>query len=191
MTSIASLERGRDGGSAKLAALGVLNDAFSDRIGADPKEAQGWVTTYSRWLIDAVLCGDSTALEASLRSLGRHTREVRTKNGSLELVGMLKALADVSRAGADRTAQQAIGKHLDPHSWAARMLLAVVHTPALNSSQLRTQLGVSESQISRSGRMLIERGLVQTTKEGRYQSWHATPRGAETATMLVRRQAHQ
>ena len=70
---------------------------------------------------------------------------------------------------------------LDPQTVAARMLSMIDAKPGITSAEMTQQLGVDDSQISRSGRALIEHGLATKERHGRVRSWRSTPRGAFTA----------
>ncbi|MFI1726478.1 hypothetical protein [Streptomyces sp. NPDC020489] len=105
-------------------------------------------------------------------------------------------LAETARAGLDRTRQMLLAETLDPHTWAARMLLAMAETPSITSTQLlaelkNEELSADETQISRSGRALVERGLAIKTRHGREVSWRTSPRGAAVVRSLQQRMQAQ
>jgi AcrR family transcriptional regulator len=56
-------------------------------------------------------------------------------------------------------------------------LLVLDGSPQLGSAELRRLLEVDETQVSRTGRRLLESGLVTRRKVGRQVFWQLTPRG--------------
>ena len=56
-------------------------------------------------------------------------------------------------------------------------LRALDGTQHVGSAELREALGVDETQVSRTGRRLLESGLVSRSKVGRQAFWQLTPRG--------------
>ena len=61
------------------------------------------------------------------------------------------------------------------HAW--RFIRALERSPRLGSGELRELLEVDETEISRTGRRLLEAGLVRRSKVGRQVLWELTPRG--------------
>jgi len=148
-----------------------------------------WASAVSRWLVDAALSGDVTNLHAALEALRAAVLRLRPTGPTARLETVVVTLAEVARAGLDRARQNELVDTLDPNSWAARMLVLVQRRPYITSADIVGELDVHEAQISRSGRGLVERGLLIKTRHGRSKGWHATPRGAATAQRLVERGA--
>lgn len=122
-------------------------------------------------LVDALLEGDGETLGAALRAL----RDARARaGGDRELTGWLDAAIDVSHWGLERTpAPAAVTRGTRDHDF----LRALDGAPRLGSAELRGLLDVDETQVSRAGRRLLERGLVTRSKVGRQAFWRLTPRG--------------
>jgi hypothetical protein len=163
------------------------------RVTAEPELADRWAAAVGRWLADASLLTDVDNLRAALETL-------RTAHMSLShdltpeadrLDGMMCAFAETARACLDRARQTQLAATLDPQTVAARMLLMIDDEPGISSAQVTLQLGVDESQISRSGRTLIERGLAVKDRHGKERTWRCTPRGAFTAQQTRQRSGNR
>lgn len=163
----------------------VLEQVVEDakRFTTEPGSADRWAAAVSRWLVDASLLADTQNLHAGLETLrSAHVRLFRAPAPeTARLEGMITALAETARACLDRARQTHLAETLDPQTLAARMLSMIEAKPGITSAEMTEQLGVDDSQISRSGRALIEHGLVTKERHGRVRSWRSTPRGAFTA----------
>jgi len=122
-------------------------------------------------LVDAVLEADSGTLAAALDALrGARARSV----GQGELRGWLDAAIAFTYWGLER---------LPPAPGPARgtqaheFLSALDGAPGLGSVELRQLLEVDDTQISRTGRRLLDSGLVTRRKMGRHVLWQLSPRG--------------
>jgi hypothetical protein len=146
-----------------------------------------WASAVSRWLVDAALSDDAVNLHAAVEVLRTAVLRLHPTGPTARLETAVVTLAEVARAGLDRSRQNHLAETLDPNSWAARMLVLAHQTPHITSSDLVDQLGAHEAQISRSGKALVERGLLVKSRHGRSKGWHATPRGAALAARLVAR----
>lgn len=150
---------------------------------AEPDAADRWTAAVSRWLVDASLLVDAQNLHTGLETL--RSAHVRLSSAStpesMRLEGMITALAETARACLDRARQTQLAETLDPRTVAARMLIMIDTKPGITSAEMTQQLDVDDSQISRSGRALIEHGLAVKERHGRVRSWRSTPRGAFTA----------
>ena len=122
-------------------------------------------------MVDGLLEGDAETLAAALDAL----RDARARAiGDWELVGWLDAAIAFAHWGLERVpAQAAVARGTLVHAF-LRMLDA---TPQLGSAELQRRLEVDETQVSRTGRRLLERGLVTRRKVGRQVFWNVTPRG--------------
>jgi AcrR family transcriptional regulator/DNA-binding MarR family transcriptional regulator len=122
-------------------------------------------------LVDALLEGDDETLAAALDAL----RDARARaNGDPELVGWLDAAIAFAHWGLERLpSRPAVAKGTQAHDF----LSVLDGSPRLGSAELRRLLETDETQVSRTGRRLLERGLVTRRKVGRQVFWQLTPRG--------------
>ena len=127
-------------------------------------------------LVDAILAGDTEALRAKL--------------------GQLRSARTDAVTGLISTAQWALERlpSSEPVAHGTQMwrFLSELRERSLGSSELRVLLGVDETQVSRTGRRLLDAGLVRRRKVGRSVSWELTPRGREaleSAAATPRRRA--
>ena len=122
-------------------------------------------------LVDALLERDDETLAAALQAL----RDARARtNGDQELVGWLDAAIAFAHWGLERVpSRAAVAQGTQAHDF-----LGVLGGSAqLGSAELRRLLEIDETQVSRTGRRLLERGLVTRRKVGRQVFWRLTPRG--------------
>ena len=120
-------------------------------------------------LIDALLDGDAGSLAAALEAL----RDVRAGDDR-ELAGWLDAAIAFAHWGLERAPSPAA---LTRGTQAHDFLGALDGPPQLGSPELRRLLETDETQVSRTGRRLLESGLVARRKVGRQVFWQLTPRG--------------
>jgi AcrR family transcriptional regulator len=122
-------------------------------------------------LVDALLAGDDEALAAALDAL----RDARARaNGDPELVGWLDAAIAFAHWGLERVpSRPAVAQGTQAHDF----LGVLEGSPQLGSTELRRLLETDETQVSRTGRRLLESGLVTRRKAGRQVFWQLTPRG--------------
>ncbi|CAM3585572.1 MarR family transcriptional regulator [Kibdelosporangium persicum] len=149
-----------------------------------------WTAAVSRWLVDATLLADVPNLHEALEVLRAAAMRAHPAGPTARLETTLVTLAEFARAGLDRARQNQLADTLDPNSWAARMLVLVFERPHITSADIVTELATHEAQISRSGKALVERGLLVKNRHGRSKGWHVTPRGAVTAQRLTERRTH-
>jgi AcrR family transcriptional regulator/DNA-binding transcriptional ArsR family regulator len=125
-------------------------------------------------LVDAMLAGDAGALRVALEAL-REARAVALAAGNETLLGWLAATVAFSHWGLERLGPEAtlseVGK--GTHAW--RFISALERSPRLGSGELRELLEVDETEISRTGRRLLEAGLVRRSKVGRHVLWELAP----------------
>ena len=136
------------------------------RLDADPaREA------VALGLVDAMLGHDGETLAAALRAL----RDARARaDGDRELAGWLDATIAFAHWGLERLPSPAgVTQGTQAHDF----LRALDGAPQLGSAELRHRLEVDETQVSRTGRRLLETGLVSRRKVGRQVFWKLTPRG--------------
>ena len=122
-------------------------------------------------LVDALLEGDDETLAAALHAL----RDARARaDGDQELVGWLDAAIAFAHWGLERVpSQAAVAQGTQAHDF----LRVLDGSPQLGSAELRRLLETDETQVSRTGRRLLESGLVTRRKVGRQVFWQLTPRG--------------
>jgi AcrR family transcriptional regulator len=125
-------------------------------------------------LVDALLEADAETLDAALDAL----RDARAgAAGQAQLVGWLDAATAFAYWGLER---------VPPPSGPARgtqahQFLSVLDgSTQLGSAELRRLLETDETQVSRTGRRLLDSGLVTRRKVGRQVFWQLTPRGQRT-----------
>src|SRR3954449_8087703 len=122
-------------------------------------------------LVDAVLEHDAETLAVALDAF----REARARTtGDPELVGWLDAAIACAHWGVERVPSPAeVGHGTQAHDF----LRVLDGSPRLGSAELRRLLEVDETQVSRTGRRLLDSGLVSRRKVGRQVFWDLTPRG--------------
>jgi AcrR family transcriptional regulator/DNA-binding transcriptional ArsR family regulator len=122
-------------------------------------------------LVDALLEGDDETLAAAVEAL----RDARARtDGEQEMIGWLDAAIAFAHWGLERVPSgAAVAQGTQAHDF----LRVLDDSPQLGSSDLRRLLEVDESQVSRTGRRLLESGLVTRRKVGRQVFWQLTPRG--------------
>jgi AcrR family transcriptional regulator/DNA-binding MarR family transcriptional regulator len=122
-------------------------------------------------LVDALLDGDDETLAAALHAL----RDARARaNGDQELVGWLDADIAFAHWGLERVpSQAAVARGTQAHEF----LRALGGALPRGSADLRRLLEIDDTQVSRTGRRLLESGLVTRRKVGRQVFWQLTPRG--------------
>jgi AcrR family transcriptional regulator/DNA-binding transcriptional ArsR family regulator len=124
-------------------------------------------------LVDGVLTGDDETLAAALDAL----RDARARaDGERELLGWLDAAIAFAHWGVERVpSQPAVAQGTQAHDF----LHVLDGSPQLGSTELGRRLQVDETQVSRTGRRLLESGLVTRRKVGRQVFWQLTPRGRQ------------
>src|ERR687896_2721882 len=122
-------------------------------------------------LVDALLEGDHETLAAALDAL-RDT--CARANGDHELIGWLDAAIAFAHWGLERVpSRPAVAQGTQAHDF----LRVLDSSPQLGSTELRRLLEIDETQVSRTGRRLLESGLVTRRKAGRQVFWQLAPRG--------------
>jgi DNA-binding MarR family transcriptional regulator len=129
-------------------------------VSPDTRTAQE-VDALALELVDAILAGDTATLQAKLAELRSARSEavtglISTAQWALERLPSSESVA---------------------HGTQAWHFLSELQHGSRGSSELRPILGVDETQVSRTGRRLLDAGLVTRRKTGRSVSWELTPRG--------------
>jgi AcrR family transcriptional regulator len=123
-------------------------------------------------LVDALVEGDGETLAAALEAL----RDARARAADdRELAGWLDAALACAHWGLERVPSRAaaVARGTQAHDF----LRVLDDSPQLGSTELRRLLETDETQVSRTGRRLLETGLVSRRKVGRHVFWQLTPRG--------------
>jgi AcrR family transcriptional regulator/DNA-binding MarR family transcriptional regulator len=142
------------------------------RIGAEPARREA----VALGLVDSLLEGDGQTLAAALDGL----RDARARaDGDRELVGWLDAAIAFAHWGLERVpSQPAVARGTQAHEFLRALQASpAAGSPQLGSAELRDLLDIDETQVSRTGRRLLEQGLVTRRKVGRLVFWQLTPRG--------------
>ena len=122
-------------------------------------------------LVDALLECDDETLAAALDAL-RDARASSTDDQ--ELTGWLDAAIAFAHWGLERVpSQAAVAQGTQAHDF----LCVLGDAPQLGGAELGRLLEIDETQVSRTGRRLLESGLVTRRKVGRQVFWQLTPRG--------------
>lgn len=137
------------------------------RVDAEPARLEA----VALGLVDALLEGDDETLAAALHAL----RDARARaDGDQELVGWLDAAIAFAHWGLERApSRAAVAQGTQAHAF----LRVLDGSLQLGSAELRRLLEIDETQVSRTGRRLLESGLVTRRRVGRQVFWRLTPRG--------------
>ena len=137
------------------------------RLDADPGRREA----VALGLVDALRECDGETLAAALDAL----RDARARaGGERDLAGWLDAAIAFAHWGLERVpSEAAVVQGTQAHDF----LSVLEGSPQLGSTQLRRLLETDETQVSRTGRRLLESGLVTRRKAGRQVFWQLTPRG--------------
>ena len=137
------------------------------RLDADPARLEA----VALGLVDAVLDRDGDTLAAALHALrDAHARAA----GDQALAGWLDAAIAFAHWGLERVPSPAA---VAQGTQAYDFLRVLGGAAQVAGADLRRFLEVDETQVSRTGRRLLEAGLVARRKAGRQVFWRLTPRG--------------
>ncbi len=138
-----------------------------ERLDAEPARLEA----VALGLVDALLECDDETLAACLHAL----RDARARaDGDQGLVGWLDAAIAFAHWGLERVpSRPAVAQGTQAHDF----LRVLDDSPQLGGTELRRLLEIDETQVSRTGRRLLESGLVTRRKVGRQVFWQLTPRG--------------
>ena len=138
-----------------------------ERLDAEPARLEA----VALGLVDALLECDDETLAACLHAL----RDARARADSDQgLVGWLDAAIAFAHWGLERVpSRPAVAQGTQAHDF----LRVLDDSPQLGGTELRRLLEIDETQVSRTGRRLLESGLVTRRKVGRQVFWQLTPRG--------------
>jgi AcrR family transcriptional regulator/DNA-binding transcriptional ArsR family regulator len=159
------------------------SDALLRRIAelgrAHPVEDAG-LDALALGLVDALLEAD----EATLRTAGQALRAARGRVLAADaepererLLGWLAGTIGVAQWALERLTPDSTLGAVASGSQAHQFLQALEDSPHVGAAELRQLLETDETQVSRTGRRLLESGLVSRRKVGRQVFWELTPRG--------------
>jgi AcrR family transcriptional regulator len=131
-------------------------------------------------LVDALVEADETTLQTALQALRDARGRVLAAEPEPErepLLGWLAGTIAIAQWGLERLTPESTLDAVAAGSQAHSFLRALERTPQVGSAELRQLLETDETQVSRTGRRLLETGLVSRRKVGRQAFWELTPRG--------------
>ena len=138
-------------------------------------------------LVDALLEADEPTLRSALDAL-RDARGRAVGDGSADkpdrLLGWLAAMIAVAHWALERLTSEFTLAAVAEGTQAYSFLQALEPSRQVGSAQLRRLLEKDETQVSRTGRRLLEAGLVSRRKVGRQVFWELTPRGRRALEVL-------
>jgi AcrR family transcriptional regulator len=139
-----------------------------ERLDAEPARLEA----VALGLVDALLERDDETLDAALHAL-RHARA--RAGGDQAVVAWLDAAIAFAHWGLERVPSRtaAVIQGTQAHEF----LRVLEGSPQVGSAELRRLLETDETQVSRTGRRLLESGLVTRRKVARQVFWQLTPRG--------------
>jgi AcrR family transcriptional regulator/DNA-binding transcriptional ArsR family regulator len=128
--------------------------------------------------VDALLDADEATLKAALEALRAARARVLTAEPEHErLLGWLEGMIAVVQWSLERLTPEPTLAAVLAGSQAHSFLQALDRSPQVGSAELRELLETDDTQVSRTGRRLLEGGLVSRRKVGRQVFWELTPRG--------------
>jgi AcrR family transcriptional regulator len=161
----------------------LASDALGRRLreldpATPPDDAR--VEALGMGLVDSLLAADRASLETALEALrGLQARAVAAEAADERLQGWAEAAIAFVYWGVERLGPDSDSSAVAEGTHAWEFIRALRAADRLGSSKLRELLGVDETEISRTGRRLLEAGLVSRSKIGRQAFWALTPRGRQ------------
>jgi AcrR family transcriptional regulator len=158
-------------------------------LGLAPPADDGRLDALALGLVDALLDADATTLRTALAAL----RDARGRALAAEpepgpererLLGWLAGLIAVAHWALERLTPESTLAAVAQGTQAYSFLQALERSPHLGSAELRQLLETDETQVSRTGRRLLESGLVSRRKVGRHVFWDLTPRGRRALEVM-------
>ena len=132
------------------------------------------VPNLARVLVTAIAERDAGTVRVFVDILSQHDLS-QQDSPSPELRAILHTLECVARAALEPL--EPPHPALEAGSLAARILNALLAEPELTNTDLCERLGTDATQLSRTGRKLVEAGLAVRHKRGRTNRWVVTPKG--------------
>jgi DNA-binding MarR family transcriptional regulator len=169
----------------------LVDDAIACiESGSVPSARSGVLDILSEWLLNAVLVGDLGAVEDAQVQLARLAASVERRQlagrddrseALAEFRGATSALSWCARLAAEALVGPAL---IDADTHAGRMLALIEAAPGISNKGLALRLGTEKTQVSRSGRKLLDAGLAAVSRTGVMNYWRVTAKGA---AVLARR----
>lgn len=155
--------------TGRIAGLGLARQADDARLEA-----------LALGVVDALVEGDDATLRTTLEALrAARGRALAAEPGPERerLLGWLAGMIAVAQWGLERLTPESTSAAVAAGSQAHSFLHALDGSPPVGSVQLEQVLEIDKTQVSRTGRRLLESGLVTRRKVGRQVFWELTPRG--------------
>lgn len=147
-------------------------------LGPAPSSDDGRLEALALGLVDALLEADEPTLRAVLEALrGARARALAAEPEPEQLLGWLAGMIAVAQWALERLTPESTRAAVAPGSQAYSFLQALAGSAHTGSPELRQALATDDTQVSRTGRRLLEYGLVSRRKVGRHVFWELTPRG--------------
>lgn len=158
--------------SLLLGEFGLLVEQLRSTSGVGAAEPV--IADLARVLATTIAERDSNTLRVVLDLLSQHDLGGED-SPSPELAAVLRTMEHIARAAMEPL--EPPPRALEAGSLAARFLDALLSEPELTNTDLCERLRTDATQLSRTGRRLIDAGLVVRHKRGRMNRWVVTPRG--------------
>jgi AcrR family transcriptional regulator/DNA-binding transcriptional ArsR family regulator len=147
-----------------------------------PAADDGRLEAVALGLVDALLEADETTVRTALGALRDARRRVLAAEPEPgpereQLLGWLAGMISVAHWALERLTPESTLAAVAGGTQAFSFLQALEHSPHVGSAELRQLLETDETQVSRTGRRLLDSGLVSRRKVGRHVFWELTPRG--------------
>jgi DNA-binding MarR family transcriptional regulator len=148
----------------------------------EPDASEGVFNALAMLIVDAALDDDEHSLDWVLSGI-QSAAAVRT-DADAERFGRLLALADITAWALDRTLSASFLHEFEQSSHAHSFIRVITDRPGISNLDIMQELGVSESEVSRLGRQLIQAGVASKRRLGRRNHWEVTPRGVHMLEVL-------
>jgi AcrR family transcriptional regulator len=180
VVAVPTVEHGQPGLPANPRARAITRRIAE--LGLAPPADDARLEALALGLVDALLEADETTLRTALEALrDARGRALVAETGPgperERLLGWLAGMIAVAHWALERLTPESTLAALAPGSQAYSFLRALEDSPQVGSTELRQLLKTDETQVSRTGRRLLEGGLVIRRKLGRHVFWELTPRG--------------
>jgi DNA-binding MarR family transcriptional regulator len=141
--------------------------------------SNGWLAAFGATLADAT--ADAAAIERLLDVLREVDRRAAV-SGNAPVRHMVAACAQIAGAFADRAV--VARAPFAATSEQGRFLLAVADQDGASNEQISAATGLSVTQVSRTGRRMVEQRWVFNSRFGRLNAWTLTPNGLAVVPLV-------
>jgi predicted transcriptional regulator len=151
--------------------------------------AEGAFRALGMLVTDGVLDHDQHAVNAAIQQLRRLYAQKSTQAKSLEMAetaGRVLGIIDVLQSAKVRTIPLGVLVEVERESHAHHFLDVLSNQPAWSNKSLAKSLEIDETEVSRVGKRLVERGLARKRRIGRENYWEITPRGGHALELVAR-----